>query len=237
MNIDYIVISSDDSHYIDFYKPVARMWKNLGFKTLMLHITDDESTTHNEYGIYKRIKKHKKYPTGWQAQLVRLYSYEMFSNSNLLLSDIDMLPLSKEYFTSNSLDISDDCVLNYSGQPYDDSPNFPMCYILGSGKVMKDVLKLPETFESFLEQVENECSVQWNSDENYLYNHLSKYQKLISLPKRNCHSRIDRSNWNYDINRLLAGEYFDSHLLRPYKKFATEIDNLINCTLYRHNNG
>ena len=237
MKIDYVVISSDDSHYLDFYKPVAEMWKNLGYKTIMLHVTEDDSEIHNEYGIYRRIKKHKKYPTGWQAQLVRLFSYELFPNSNLLLSDIDMLPLSKEYFESHASNVSDDHVLNYSGQPYGSIPYFAMCYILGSGKIMKDVLKLPKTFEEFLEKIDCTYTVQWNSDENYLYDHLSKYDKLISLSNRNYkHDRIDRSNWNYDIKGVLDGRYVDSHLLRPYKKFAAEIENLINCNMYRYNN-
>ena len=69
MKIDYVVISSDDSHYLDFYKPVAEMWKNLGYKTIMLHVTEDDSEFHNEYGIYRKIKNHKNNSANYRYKL------------------------------------------------------------------------------------------------------------------------------------------------------------------------
>ena len=228
MDIDYVVISADDSHYLDLYEPVAATWKKLGFKTIMLHITDENSLTETEYGIYRRIKKHYSYPTSWQAQLVRLYAYEMFPEYNLLLSDIDMAPLSKGYFNKNASLISNSQILSYSGQPYSDVPYYPMCYILGAGNVMKDVLELPETFEEFLSQVEQSHTVKWNSDEHYLYDRLKSYSDLVTLPVRKYKlDRIDRGNWVYDPKKVAEEKYIDTHVLRPYKQYKTDIDSLL----------
>lgn len=40
--------------------------------------------------------------------------------------------------------------------------------------------------------------------------------------------RIDRTDWQYDIEKLKSGYYYDSHSIRPYKQHKQEIDKLIN---------
>ncbi len=228
MKIDYVVISSDDSHYLDFYEPVAQTWKKLGFKTILLHITEEDRAEETEYGIYQKVKRVGKYPTGWQAQLVRLYARKMFPNSNLLLSDIDMVPLSAEYFVSNASSILDEQILAYSGQPYGNVPYYPICYILGAGKQLEAALNLPNTFEAFLRKVSQDYTVKWNSDEHYLYDHLKGRENLSVLPVRDYSSdRVDRSNWNYNPKKLTLGKYIDSHLLRPFKQHSEEIQKML----------
>lgn len=229
MKIDYVVISADDSHYLDFYEIVSSTWNKFGLKTMMFHITDHETDfIENKYGLYKYVKKSNFFPSSWQSQLIRLYSYKYFDNYNLLLSDIDMIPLQKEYFIENAEKISDEQILNFSNQPYPDVPYFAICYILSNSKIMKQILNLEDTFENFLKKVEKSCGVKWNTDENYLYNSINNYINLISLPKRNYFlDRIDRGDWFYDLDKLKNKNYIDSHLLRPYKKYKEEIDTLI----------
>jgi hypothetical protein len=40
--------------------------------------------------------------------------------------------------------------------------------------------------------------------------------------------RIDRTDWNYDIEKVKSGYYYDSHSIRPYKQHKEAIDKLIN---------
>jgi len=228
MNIDYVIISSDDSHYLDFYETTSKMWNHFGIKTLMLHITDSDSEfIKNEFGLYKKLKASPLYPTSWQAQLVRLYAYEYFLDYCLLMSDIDMIPINGEFFKKNALNFEENQILSYSNQPYDDVPYFPICYILGNSKIMKKQLNLPKSFYEFLENVKKDYTIKWNSDEHYLYDHLIKYNNLTSLPIRDYKlDRIDRSNWIYNIDKVVQKKYIDSHMPRPYKHYAKEINKL-----------
>lgn len=229
MNIDYVIISADDSHYLDFYKPVSIMWNHFGFKTFMLHITETETEIQeNKFGLYKKVKAIPNYQTSWQAQLIRLYAFKYLNDVNMLISDIDMVPLNKNYFIEHANTINEEEILNYSGQPYGNLPYFPMCYILGNSNLMSKAFDLNDTFENFLHNVAKEVTVKWNADEHYMFNKLNGYNKLKMLKNRTyLIDRIDRSNWTYDVDGLKIGKYIDSHMLRPYKENKTEINKML----------
>lgn len=228
MKIDYAIISSDDSHYLDFYKPVSVAWNKFGIETMMFHITDtDTDFEKNKFGLYKKIKADSRYPTSWQAQLIRLYAYKYFDDLSLLTSDIDMMPLNGDYFRTHAESLNEDEVLNYSNQPYKEVPYFPMCYILGSCRTMKAVLGLEETVGDFYKATHEHYTSKWSTDEHYLYDRLHLYPKLKQLPLRNySQDRIDRSNWKYDASQIKTGKYIDSHMLRPYSEHKKAIDDL-----------
>lgn len=233
MKIDYVILSSDDSYYLDFYEPVSKLWNYFGLKTLMFHITDNESDfEENKFGLYKKIKSISGYPTSWQSQLIRLYAYTYFENANLLTSDIDMIPLNGNFFTSNAENLSQIEVLNYSGKPYNDVPYFPICYILGNSNVMKQILQIEGSFENYLNKIKTTYTIKWNADENFLYDKLHKYSHLKHYNNRDFRKdRIDRSIWDYNVESIKNKKYIDSHMLKPYKKYQAEIDKIISLTL------
>jgi hypothetical protein len=234
MNIDYAVISSDDSHYLDFYPIVSSAWNKLGIQTFMIHITKENSEIQkNDHGLYVKLKASSDYPTSWQSQLCRLYSYALLKhkNKNLLISDIDMLPINGNYFTSVAKEIDESSIVSYSGQPYEDVPYFPMCYILGNSTLMNEKFSLEKDFDSFLLRLNNLYGTKWNTDENFLYDSLHGAPNLISRNDRKRHQRIDRSSWNYDIDLLNKGYYIDSHLPRPYSQYKSQIEDLIKSIL------
>ena len=84
MKIDYVVISSDDnSLYKDFYEIVAKRWNQLGLKVYYINITNEDQMIENEYGIIHKIKSIDGFSTGFQSQIVRLFS------SNLIEGNLD----------------------------------------------------------------------------------------------------------------------------------------------------
>lgn len=50
---------------------------------------------------------------------------------------------------------------------------------------------------------------------------------MVFLKRDIKNTRIDRSKWVYDVNKLHKGTYIDSHLLRPYSQYLNEINELI----------
>jgi hypothetical protein len=239
MKIDYIVISSDDnSLYKDFYEIVAKRWNQLGLKVYYINITNEDQIIENEYGIIHKIKSIDGFSTGFQSQIVRLFSSNLIEG-NILTSDIDMIPLNGEYFISRANKADDDKILIYSGQPYADVPYYQICYILSNTKLYRECLGISDlSFYEFCHLLKDRYGEAWNSDEHFMYDQFQNHlEKLDILRDRDLSwggetKRIDRSNWSYDVNLLKNNYYIDSHLLRPYTQYKKNIDELlenINC--------
>ena len=233
MKIDYVIISSDtNTMYSDFYPIVSKKWNELGFSIIYLKVDNYETDLHHtEYGLMKTFKAVEGINTGFQSQVVRIYASMLFTESkNIMMSDIDMLPLNGNYFSQNAAAVSEDNILIYSGQPYD-NPYFPSCYILGNTNILKNVFELESSYSNFIKKLANYSNCEWNTDEHYMYDKLIKYDKKIIL-ERDFNRRVDRiSNdmWKHPIdeNLLNAGYYIDSHMIRPYSKHKKEICKLL----------
>jgi len=226
--IDYVIISSDDNHtYKDFYPIVSKRWFDLGFKTYYINITDTNSIEETEYGVVHKIKSLDFVTTSFQAQVVRLYSAN-FIDGVILTSDIDMLPINGGYFHDQILDYQEEKIVICSGQPYESTPYYPMCYVLGHTKTFRKFLEIEnDNFHSYCEKLLS-YGQSWCTDENFMYdkfqNHLSN---LVVKNDRDFKRRVDRGDWNYNVELLKSGHYIDSHMLRPYKNYKNKIDTLI----------
>jgi hypothetical protein len=226
--IDYVIISSDDNPlYKDFYPIVAKRWYDLGFKTYYINITNEDSITKNVWGYIHKIKAIESVSTGFQSQVVRLFSSK-FIDGNLLMSDIDMLPLNGDYYSQYNNELTDDNVIIYSGQPYGNVPYYPMCYVLSNSKNYIKYLDIENlTFEQYCKMLSDKYGQAWNTDENFMYDKFENNKDKVLIKSRDFSRRVDRGNWNYDINLLKQGYYIDSHMLRPYNTYKKYIDRLI----------
>ncbi len=230
MKIDYVVISSDDNPmYKDFYQIVAQRWLDLGFKTYYVNITDKDEIINNEFGIQHCIKSLDFVPSGFQSQVVRLFASN-FIDGNILMSDIDMLPINGEYYEKYINDLTDDNVIIYSGQPYGNVPYYPMCYILSHSSNLIKYLEIDKiTFSEYCKMLSDNYGQAWNTDEHFMYDRFQNHiDKLVIKEDRDFSKRVDRGNWTYDINLLKSGYYIDSHMLRPYNIYKDKITQLIN---------
>ena len=228
-NIDYVVISSDDNYmYKDFYSIVAKRWYDLGFKTYYVNITDTDEVIENEWGIIHKIKYLDFVSTGFQSQVVRLFSSK-FIEGNIMMSDIDMLPINGEYYNQYLNELTDDNVIIYSGQPYGDVPYYPMCYVVSNSSNFIRYLDIENmNFSEYCKMLSDKYGQSWNTDESFMYNQFQNHSdKLVIKRERNFSRRVDRGNWNYNIELLKNGYYIDSHLLRPYSQYKTQIDELL----------
>lgn len=228
-NIDYVIISSDDNPlYKDFYEIVAKRWYELGFKTYFINITNTNEIIENKWGVIHKMKSVDGFSTGLQSQIVRLFVSNLI-DGNILISDIDMLPLSSKYFNNLVYDLTEKNIVLCSGQPYSDVPFYPMCYILTKSKLLRSILEIEGmTFENYCKMINDTYHGAWNSDENFLYDKLKNNEGILIKKERDFEKRIDRSKWVYDINLLKNDYYIDSHLLRPLSTEIKQINNLLN---------
>ena len=228
MKIDYAIISSDDNPmYKDFYPIVAQRWLDLGIKTYYLNISDTDEIIENEYGIIHKVKSLDFVSTGFQSQVVRLFSSK-FIKGNIMMSDIDMLPINGEYYNQYLNELTDDNVIIYSGQPYGNVPYYPMCYVLSNSKNFRKYLNIDNiNFTEYCKMLSDKYGEAWNTDENFMYDEFQNHIDKLVVKKRDFKRRVDRGNWDYYIELLKDGYYIDSHMLRPYSDYKMEIDSIL----------
>jgi len=155
-----------------------------------------------------------------------LFAFNLVKEKNLLTSDIDMMPLSREYFDSRAQNVPESDVLVYTAKGQGESyPYFPMCYVLANSEVLSNILGVADmSFSDFINHLENVFTsdpisgTAWNRDENFLFDQLSKVDnKVILKDRHHQEKRLCRgTGWSYSDESLKNGEYIDFHLIRPY---------------------
>jgi hypothetical protein len=230
MKIDYCLMgSTSDPFYFDFWPSVSKVWKQVFNITPVLGLICDEDSDliEDKYGLVKKFKKSQFSDPGTQSQVVRLY-LSKFLEGNCIISDIDMIPLSKKYFIDDLAPYSDDDIIVMSSHhPQTVHINqYPMCYVAGHSNVFNKIFNTNLTWDEFTFSTSLNG---WYSDQVFLYESIRKFGvNKVKFPYRSFQNdRIDRVSWVYNENWVKEGRYVDSHLLRPYNSNKNLIDHLI----------
>jgi hypothetical protein len=234
MKIDYAIVSSDSNPmYIDFWPVVRNLWNRLGIKPILALISDKNFITDNGDHIIHEIKSIDGVNTGFQSQISRMYITKFYMNNVCITSDIDMFPLSKEYFSEVVNDIPDDSLAILSSDAYN-TVRYPICYNVASGQTFDNILKIDTSFQDYCTKL-LKFDQGWDTDELYFGKCVSEFKDKSKIFFLNrgwtngiANGRIDRSRWSYNDSLLKSGLYIDSHSLRPYSIYKNEIQKIIN---------
>jgi hypothetical protein len=236
MKIDYAIVSTDGNNLYDgFWDLINPIWsKHIGIKPILVKISDKDLITDNGDHIIHEIKKIDGIDTGLQSQISRMYVTKFYEEKICLTSDIDMIPLSKNYFNENIDQYDQESLLIFTSNGYNGVDRYPICYNAGKGKLFSKILEINDSFEDYCNKLLS-FGWGWETDELYFGLMIKKYLDQNNIIKLNRSwfndsesTRIDRSNWSYNPEKVKSGEYIDSHSLRPYSQHKTEIDKLIN---------
>jgi hypothetical protein len=239
MKIDYAIMGSNENPmYLDFWPIISKTWKEIFNITPVLGIICDEDSDfiNDEYGLIKKFKKIEGIDSGLQSQIIRLYLTKELTG-NMIISDIDMVPLSKQYFIDQieHFDSSKIYSMSTDNAECNNNKEFPMCYNISDSQLFAKMLELDNTWVEFANRL-NSMNLGWTTDQNYLWLKLQEYRnnnpnEVVLLSRgwsRGANKRIDRLWWSYDPNLVHSGYYIDAHLLRPYNENKEEVNKLIN---------
>lgn len=235
LKIDRVILSCDTNPtYIQFWPIVAKAWKELiGIQPTLALIAEDDVDIDTSLGDIIRIKPIPNIPTSLQAQVIRLFLPAYFENEVCLISDIDMLPLNKDYFIDSIKNIPENKFVVYRNMAYGNMSRFPMCYNAGKGSLFKEIFKI-RNINEISGKIKDWHSLKlgWDTDEKMLTKLLLNWNKVSkkcvflnhnAMPER----RIDRLKWGYDKKKLKEGYYIDAHMVRPLDKYYKEIKELL----------
>lgn len=233
LKIDRVILSTDTNPmYIQFWPLVAKAWKQLiGIKPTLALIADESVQVDESVGDVIRFDPIPGVPTALQAQVIRLLLPIYFEDDVSIISDIDMIPLNKDYFINSVGGIPDDCFVVYRDQAYGGA-RYPMCYNAAKGRIFKEIFKIHNIDEiSLFIKKWHELGLGWCTDELVLYQYLTSWNCYSTRCTRLGHKvekRIDRtgSSLPYNIDLLKENYYIDAHILRPYDTYKKEIDTL-----------
>lgn len=235
LKIDRVILSTNENPmYIEFWPLVANAWSQLiGFRPTLALVADENTHVDYSLGDVIRIQPIPGIPTSLHAQVIRLLLPIYFEDETCIISDIDMIPISKDYFVNSVKDIPDDHFVIYRDHGYGKkSRRFPMCYSAAKGKTFKEIFKI-KSIEDIPNKVIEWSKLKhgWATDEFVLCQAIYKWNLFKSKCTRLHHTsmlpqRIDRSDWKYDKNKLKEGYYIDAHMLRPLSTFIHEIQEL-----------
>lgn len=230
MQVNRVILSTNDNiNYIEFWPVVAPIWKAMGIQPTLAIIGDkpvDESL-----GDVVRFPTIPGVPTSLQAQTVRLLLPILYPNDVCIISDIDMLPVSKKYFTESAIKCPDNAFVIFRDRAY--APwgwkAYPMCYFAARGDTFKQVFGA-NTYDDINVIIKqwSELGYGWNTDETVLYSYVNAWGQnggnLVKLG-HDVIARFDRMYW--DTRNLDITKYIDSHMPRPYSGYKESIDFVV----------
>lgn len=226
MELKYAVVSSDSNpEYLDFWPYVAKAWKRIGIEPVLLYIdkqTPPESI--HEHGKVIYLESIPEWSIAQQAQCIRFWAAKLL-DSPFIISDIDMLPISREYYKNGVASIGDKGVVSYSSDIikyrwYRTNPQYPMCYLAGDSKSFIDLLEMNDnSHQDFLRRL-IKMNIRFGTDQKFFYNQSVKNKHIAIkhlergwIEEKYATGRLDKAIWpKTDYN---ADEYIDCHLPRP----------------------
>ena len=229
MEVKVIHSCDDNPYYLDFWKPISKIWKEVfNITPVLIHV--GRKQVEDEYGEVHTIAPDESLPIHTQAQLARLW-YPMKEPDVLwITSDIDMFPASKRwwkdvinYYMENKPTWTN---LNASIQEEYSGVYYPICYNIALGKDFKKILKVEDSFYDFVNRGIQETEVdnkhtpenwdgseltKWNVDEVMVTKKVRDSGVDTHLPLKDRHRRINRKECiKYgDNNEIVRFNYFD----------------------------
>lgn len=254
MKIEKVIMSCDDSHYQYYWPVVAKTCrKTIKATPVLFKITDNDSDFYFDgNGIVKNVKAIPNIETGIQSLFYRIYGTKFFQDETCLISDIDMLLLSEEYFQGIVKNFNQDSIVVYTSDAYDlnreDSKNlfttnvFGMCYIAAKGKIFTDILNLNGSFEDFLNLInsfKDEKGLEWYGDEVFITNQIEKFSDKYEVHKLKrgveegfvIKDRIEK--WNFPVEHVNEQMKIDNIRDGNYDKQLLEDGYYLDCHCVR----
>jgi hypothetical protein len=233
--INRAIVSTDNNPlYYEFWPLVAKAWRNMGFEPTAAVIGD--LNLNHSCGTIIKVPLIDGISSGFIAQVIRFIIPCMFPEEVSLIGDIDMVPLSIEYFTKNISQYDNEDIIIFSSDAYPAELRYPMCYIAAKGKHFQEIIGLkntdPATIESFIKGL-YALGKNWDTDELFFAEQLQRsslFKKAILLNRGwnpMAKNRVDRSHWKYSRFGLFFNRYIDAHCLRPMDKHIKELKNII----------
>ena len=236
--------------YYGFIPIFIKSWKKLypSIDIIIILINDNIPKDIEEYKdhiiLFNPIEN---IPTSFISQYIRLlYPCILEYNNNIMITDMDMIPMNKIYYTKNIETYDNNKFICLTGSHDQinillNNKEIPICYNSATPTIWKEVFNI-NTIEDIKKRLNHVYRYEktnnnkiWNIDQRNLYSYLfnwnNKTKNFILLNTSD--SKIKRLNRNdckksnFINKKLISSHYYtDYHCVRPYNE-NKEINDLI----------
>lgn len=240
MKIDICLLACDDNlKYYSFFPHVKLFWeKILGVRCMLIFVGDKIPELLNPHiSDIILYKPHDNIHGAFIAQNIRnLYPALIDCDNGVLIADIDIIPLSQEYFLKQIENFSNDKFVNYTYEEKCDLiKEYYMCYNVGTPKIWADVFKINSIDDVkktlcdwygkinyvYDDRYRSKC-IGFHNDQLMLYKYINDYEKkenIILIPR--IVSRLDvgiKNNLNKIVEQIKNNIWYDFHIPKKIDK-------------------
>jgi len=240
-----LVACNENTHYLDFWPVVKEAWwKIAGLPCVMVYVGETLPSYLQNDPAVRFFKAIPDWPTATQAQIIRLlYPALLGSSGAIMLSDMDMIPMQKDFFVEGFKQFPDDLFVSLRGIDEGEQQIY-MCYVGATPTVWSKMFQIKTEDDirarliSYSEQYPSNGrhgGLGWCSDQMELYRVVKAAEptKIGIVPWTPQIPRIDRlEQADYDaqkhvINDALRGGIVVDYHMPPFKGNEAVIQSLI----------
>ena len=251
MILDCVVTACNNNPlYIEFIPYFIKAWKklypNVDVKVILIshNIPSDLVDYESNLILFEPLEN---ISTAFISQYIRLLYPAILDYSNgILITDIDIIPMNRTYYTKNIENISNDKFI-YLRDVLLDHNQIAMCYNVGLNVIWKEIFQINNIDDiinrikliyNSIEYIDGHGNTGWCTDQldfyNYVMNWNNKTNNFVVLSDKNTgYCRLDR----YELEKLGMlpsilyshinnGTFSDYHCLRPFYQYK-EVNNFI----------
>lgn len=251
---DRLVVSSDQTYFLEFAPIVSKSWRTLfpNVSLTLAYVTDDISLLEEMKKLFDDVivfNTINQVPTANLAKIARRYACTLYNADICMIEDIDTAPLRSDYIVNYANQRKPETLGLIGLEVYKDSAHYgkvPASNSVAESHIWKRVIN-PNSLE-FKEWVESLKGIRvfdnhedpYNSSDSFSDESLMRAliknncvgDDLITHIVRGCNPRkdwIDRSWWSIDHERLKNHEYTMVNFMRPIDDRAQPVvDHIFN---------
>lgn len=248
MRLDTVLTAVNDNPlYIGFVPYFIRMWKllypevNVKIVVVAECIPEKFKEYDNHLILFKPVEG---VSTAFTSQYIRLlYPCLLQCKGGVLITDMDIVPMNRTYFTDSVSGIGDEKFVYYRENVCKEDNQIAMCYNIALPCTWKDIFDIHTiddvrrrllTIHSKVEYDGRHGGNGWCTDQLDLLKHVQEWHEktnnFVSLKENETKfRRLDRGRFP-DPNNLRtmvqSGVFCDYHCLRPYDTYKIENERI-----------
>ena len=256
MKLDCALVACNaNTHYLDFWPIVKKAWWDIvGIPCIMVFVGDALPEHLKDDPAVRHFKPIDGWPTATQAQIIRLFYPALLKcEGAVILSDMDIVPLQKDWFVEGFAKAEIDQFVSLRGIDEGNQQVY-MCYVGATPTVFSAFfsVKTEDDIRSCFTDLSKQLFADghhggqgWCLDQQLLYARLKHIlsicpDALSGYPWTASISRLDRSRpqeWlevNEEIcKKISENTYIDFHM-PPYNRFQTQILQIVDAASMPH---
>jgi len=246
----YLVSSDLNPLYLDFFPVVRRVWLDLvGIPVRLALVSDRLPRALREFAddviLFPPINGVN---TAFQAQCLRLLLPAVMNDQNsgeaVLTSDMDMLPMNRQYYTNPIADLADDSFVVFRSNVLMRNSQIAICYNAASPDTWSALMGGIASIDAVRQRLAQWATAhnrydgrhggaEWDADQRLLFDSVAHWKQTVGSSRvvllddqRAGFRRLDRDDLmragelsESQAQDISAHRFTDYHMMRPYGRY------------------